>query len=62
MQNNKMKNNNKMKLNDVGEDVRPRYGIEIIGYRAFKFRQLARQIVEGALASNTICYGYMVTN
>ncbi|XP_058762568.1 uncharacterized protein LOC131635949 [Vicia villosa] len=42
-----LKNNTKMKLNDVEADVRLRYATEIPGCRAFKARQIARQIVEG---------------
>ncbi|XP_058734254.1 uncharacterized protein LOC131605982 [Vicia villosa] len=42
-----LKNNTKMKLNDVVADVMLRYATEIPGYRAFKARQIARQIVEG---------------
>ncbi|XP_058752080.1 uncharacterized protein LOC131625205 [Vicia villosa] len=42
-----LKNNTKMKLNDVVADVRLRYATEIPGCRAFKARQIARQIVEG---------------
>ncbi|CAI8600765.1 unnamed protein product [Vicia faba] len=40
-------NNNKMKLNGVVSDGRLRFATEITGYRAFKSRKIARQIVEG---------------
>ncbi|XP_058784016.1 uncharacterized protein LOC131658774 [Vicia villosa] len=42
-----LKNTKNMNLNDVVIDVRLRYATEIPGYRAFKARQIARQIVEG---------------
>ncbi|XP_058724923.1 uncharacterized protein LOC131596316 [Vicia villosa] len=42
-----LKNNTKMKLNEVVADVRLKYATEIPGCRAFKARQLARRIVEG---------------
>ncbi|XP_058784220.1 uncharacterized protein LOC131658989 [Vicia villosa] len=42
-----MKNNTKMKLNEVVADVRLRYATEIPEYSAFRARQIARQIVEG---------------
>lgn len=41
-----MKNNIKMKVNDVVAEVRPRYAIDILSCRAFKARYLARKIVE----------------
>ncbi|KAI5430024.1 hypothetical protein KIW84_034559 [Lathyrus oleraceus] len=44
---NGLKNNTKIKLNEVVVDMRLRYTTEIAGCRAFKERQLARQIVEG---------------
>ncbi|XP_058783323.1 uncharacterized protein LOC131658000 [Vicia villosa] len=42
-----LKNNSKMKLNEVVADIRSRYSTEIPGCRAFKARQISRQIVEG---------------
>ncbi|XP_058746137.1 uncharacterized protein LOC131619011 [Vicia villosa] len=42
-----LKNISKMKLNEVVADIRSRYSTEIPGCRAFKARQIARQIVEG---------------
>ncbi|XP_058781151.1 uncharacterized protein LOC131655272 [Vicia villosa] len=42
-----LKNNTKMKLNEVVADIRQRYSTEIPGCRAFRARQIARQIVEG---------------
>ncbi|KAI5422925.1 hypothetical protein KIW84_046079 [Lathyrus oleraceus] len=36
-----------MTLNEVVADVRLKYGTDILGYRAFKARQLTRHIVEG---------------
>lgn len=43
----RLKNNNKMKLNDLIAYVRMRYTTEIPCYKAFKGRHLSKQIVEG---------------
>lgn len=43
----KMKNNGKVKLNEVVGDIRTQFSTEIYGARAFKERQIAREIVEG---------------
>ncbi|KAI5396455.1 hypothetical protein KIW84_062608 [Lathyrus oleraceus] len=42
-----LKNNNKMKLNELVSNVRLRFATEITGCRAFKARWIARQIIEG---------------
>lgn len=43
----KLKNNDKMKLNKMVSNVRLMFVIKITGSRAFKSRTLARQIIEG---------------
>lgn len=39
--------NNKMQINDVVDDIKQRFSVEIPGTRAFKARKLARQLIEG---------------
>jgi len=43
----RMKNDNDIKLNQVAGEVRTRYSTEIPACRAFRGRQIARQLVEG---------------
>ncbi|XP_058756260.1 uncharacterized protein LOC131629496 [Vicia villosa] len=43
----RLRHNSKMRLTEVVADVRTRFSTEITGSRAFKARQLARQVVEG---------------
>lgn len=51
-----------MKLNDLVVDVRLGYETKIHGCKAFKVRQLFRQIVERDSSKNTLFYGQMVLN
>lgn len=57
-----MKNNNKMKLDDIIGNVMLSYVTEIFGCRDFKASRLARQIVEGDSSKQYGFYSHMLMN
>lgn len=54
-----LKNNNKMRLNEIVSNIRLRFATEITSCRAFKLDKLLDKLYKGTQVSNIVYYGHM---